>query len=465
MNNMEEKNTIGHWYRFKSVYMFMLSFVTALSLTIILKEPGFTDSQIYVIFLLFFSIGLWLSEAIPAFAVSLFIIAYLVFALGNSYFNSAPENIEKYGQTFSSSMIWLLLGGFFLAAAMTKTKLDQALFKYTLKLSGTNPRHLLIGLMGTTMIASMLMSNTATTSMIIAAILPLLTALGKKSGIAKALLLGIPLAAATGGIGTIIGTPPNAIGAGALKSAGIIIEFIDWMKFGIPVSFALTAIGCIALISIYIKDTTPISLDFLEDNKVGSNEESMLKRKIVTAVIFVTVGLWLTTSLHGLTVASICAVPLVILTVTGVLDGKDIQGLPWDTLLLVAGGLSLGLALEQTGLLNHYAQMLISLNLNSMVLIFVFAYLTMLFSNIMSNTAASTVMIPMGMAILPDMKLEVAMVIAISASTAMFLPVSTPPNAIAFSTGLLEQKDFRLGGILVGLLGPLLAIIWVMLVS
>lgn len=448
----------------KSILFFLLSLSIALGLTFLLKEPGFSDSQVYVIFLLFFAIGLWLTEAIPAFAVSLFIIAYLVFALGNSYFNSAPENIDKYAQTFSSSMIWLLLGGFFLAAAMTKTKLDQSLFKYTLKLSGTNPKNLLIGLMGTTMVASMLMSNTATTSMIIAAILPLLASLGKNSGIGKALLLGIPLAAATGGIGTIIGTPPNAIGVGALKSSGIIIEFIDWMKFGIPVSFALTAIGCIALMRIYIKDTTPISLDFLEDTKTQVTGESTLKRKIVAAVIFITVGLWLTTSLHGLTVASICAIPLVILTVTGVLEGKDIQGLPWDTLLLVAGGLSLGLALEQTGLLNHYSHMLISMKLNSMVLIFVFAYLTMLVSNIMSNTAASTVMIPLGMAILPDMKLEVAMIIAISASTAMFLPVSTPPNAIAYSTGLLEQKDFRLGGILVGLLGPLLAILWVLLI-
>jgi sodium-dependent dicarboxylate transporter 2/3/5 len=462
---MEENTIQTGWKKNKKVFLFILSFLLALGLTFLLKEPTFTDSQVYVIFLLLFSISLWLTEAMPAFAVSLFIIAYLVFALGNSYLNSAPENIEKYAQTFSSSMIWLLLGGFFLAAAMTKTKLDQALFKYTLKISGTNPRHLLIGLMGTTMVASMLMSNTATTSMVIAAILPLVASLGKKSGISKALLLGIPLAAATGGIGTIIGTPPNAIGVGALKSAGIIVEFIDWMKFGIPVSFVLTAIGCFALIRIYIKDTSPISLAFLEDQEAKSSGESILKRKIVVGVIVLTVGLWLTASLHGLTVASICAIPLVILTVTGVLEGKDIQGLPWDTLLLVAGGLSLGLALEQTGLLNHYADMLISMKLNSMVLIFVFAYLTMLVSNIMSNTAASTVMIPLGMAILPDLKLEIAMIIAISASTAMFLPVSTPPNAIAYSTGLLEQKDFRLGVILVGLLGPMLAILWVMLVA
>jgi sodium-dependent dicarboxylate transporter 2/3/5 len=177
------------------------------------------------------------------------------------------------------------------------------------------------------------------------------------------------------------------------------------------------------------------------------------------------VGLWLTTSFHGIKVAAICAVPLVVFTLTRILEGKDVQGLPWDTLLLVAGGLSLGLALENTGLLNHYAQKLIVLNINSYVLIAVFAFITMLVSNIMSNTAASTVMIPLGMAIFPELKTEIVLIIALSASTAMFLPVSSPPNAISFSTGFLEQKDFRTGGILIGLLGPVLAILWVLLLS
>ena len=190
-----------------------------------------------------------------------------------------------------------------------------------------------------------------------------------------------------------------------------------------------------------------------------------MQRRIVIGVIIVTVGLWLTTSLHGIKVGAICAVPLVVFTLTRVLEGKDVQGLPWDTLLLVAGGLSLGLALENTGLLNHYAQKLIQIEINSYVLMFVFAFLTMLVSNIMSNTAASTVMIPLGMAIMVGFEKEIALIIALSASTAMFLPVSSPPNAIAFSTGFLQQKDFRLGGILVGLLGPVLAILWVFLVS
>ncbi|MCX6244807.1 MAG: DASS family sodium-coupled anion symporter [Bacteroidetes bacterium] len=449
----------------KSIISFILSFVIALGLTFLIKEPAFTTSQVYVIFLLFFSIGLWLTEAIPPFAVSLLIIAYLVYTLGNKYFNSAPENIAKYVNTFSSSVIWLLLGGFFLASAMTKTKLDEALFRFTLKVSGKKPANVLIGLMFTTMVASMLMSNSATTAMVLAATMPLLTALGKKSGFAKALLLGIPIAATTGGMATIIGTPSNAIAVGALSNAGITIEFVDWMKYGVPLSIVLTAISCFVLIKIFIRDHTPISLDFLEKKDNVNSGGSVLQRRIVIVIIIVTVGLWLTTSLHGMTVAAICAIPLVFLTLTGVLEGKDVRALPWDTLLLVAGGLSLGMALEQTGLLNIYAQRLITMDINSMVLMAILAFITMLVSNIMSNTAASTVLIPLGMTILVAFKAEIALIIAFSASSAMFLPVSTPPNAIAFSTGLLEQKDFRLGGILIGLLGPVLAILWVLLIS
>jgi sodium-dependent dicarboxylate transporter 2/3/5 len=460
----EEKNSGRHNYR-RAILYFILSLAVAIGLTVIFKEPLFTDSQVYVFFLLFFAIGLWLTEAIPPFAVSLFIMAYLVFALGNKYINSAPENIAKYAQTFSSSVIWLMLGGFFLASAMTKTKLDEGLFRLTIKLSGTNPRNLLIGLMLVTMLASMLMSNTATTAMVIAAVTPLVVSMGKKSGIAKALLLGIPIAATIGGMGTIIGTPANAIAAGALEHEGIAIGFIDWMKYGAPVALLLTAVSCFVLIKVFIKDTTPISLDFIKTNDTKLSGRIILHRRIVLLVILATVTLWLTTSFHGLTVASICAVPLVFLTLLGVLEGKDIQGLPWDTLLLVAGGLSLGIALEQSGLLNHYAQKLIHLKINTTLLVFIFAFITMFVSNIMSNTAASTIMIPLGMAILVGIKTEVALIVALSASAAMFLPVSTPPNAIAYSTGLLDQKDFRIGGILIGLLGPVLAILWVLLIS
>jgi sodium-dependent dicarboxylate transporter 2/3/5 len=449
--------------RLKSIYYFLGSLIVALALTWLLKEPTFTDSQLYVFFLLFFSIGLWVTEAIPPFAVALFIMAFLVFALGNPLFNSAPEKINRYVNTFSSSTIWLLLGGFFLAASMTKTRLDEKLLQLTLKISGAKPRNIVIAFMFTTMVASMLMSNTATTAMLVAALMPLLAALGK-TGFSKALLLGIAIAATTGGMATIIGTPPNAIAAGILEHDGIKMDFLKWMLYGLPVAAALTAISCFVLIRLFIKNSAPVSLDFLK-NKNELEGGSTFKRKIVVIVIIVTVLLWLTNSLHGISVAAISAIPIVVLTLTGVITADDVKTLPWDTLFLVAGGLSLGEALESTGILEHYATQMKTINISPVAFLIIFAYITMIFTNVMSNAAASTVLIPLAFAILPGYEKQAALTIGLSASTALFLPVSTPPNAICFSTGLLKQKDFLLGGILIGILGPLISVLWVLLIA
>jgi solute carrier family 13 (sodium-dependent dicarboxylate transporter), member 2/3/5 len=195
------------------------------------------------------------------------------------------------------------------------------------------------------------------------------------------------------------------------------------------------------------------------------SEEMKVHRKIVLLVISVTVLMWLTGELHGISVAGVSAIPIVFLTLTGVLTGKDVRALPWDTLFLVAGGLSLGVALQHNGILKHYADLMSGLNVSQITFLIIFAFATMAFSNVMSHTATATVLIPLGMAILPDAKTEVAIIIGLAASTAMLLPVSTPPNAIAFSTGLIQLKDFRLGGIIAGILGPILVVLWVLLVS
>jgi sodium-dependent dicarboxylate transporter 2/3/5 len=443
---------------------FTLCLVGAIALTMVLRDGQFTDSQTYVLFLLFFAIGLWLTEAIPAFSVGLFILAFLVFALGNARFNSNPEEIGKYVNTFSSSIIWLMLGGFFLASALTKTGLDADLFRFTMRMSGTTPKRILLGLMLTTMTASMLMSNTATTAMVIASVMPLLNGLGKESPLSKGLLVGIPLAATVGGMGTIIGTPPNAIAAGALENAGVPVDFLGWMKYGIPLSIVLTGVGYFAITRVYVTSNEPLSEALLrKEGAAGSATASA--RRVVVATVIATLLLWMTGSLHQVSVSAVAALPIVVLTMTGILDARDMRELPWDTLLLVAGGLSLGLALQETGLLDHYAGLIAAVEINDIALLGLFAFATMIFSNIMSNTATSTVLIPLGMTIVPAYKVEVALIIGFAASTALFLPVSTPPNAIAFSTGFLNQRDFRLGGGLIGVLGPLAVIACVLLLS
>ena len=449
----------------KQVFYFLVSFIGALIVTVLVHEPSYSQAQTYVLFLLVFSVGLWLTEAVPPFAVGLFIIAYLVFTLGYELFTSTPMDVKIYVNTFSSSVIWLMMGGFFLASAMTKTKLDADLIQITMKVCGTSPKRVLFGLMMVTMVFSMLISNTATTAMVIAALMPLLLKLGKGSPTGKALILGIPIAATTGGMGTLIGSPPNAIAAGVLIGGGHPMDFITWIYYGMPTALFLTLLAWWVLVKLFMNKDEVLSLGETDVAKSVISKDFRMKRITVIIILSVTLILWLTSPIHNLPAAAVSAVPLVFLTLTGILKGEDIRAIGWDTLILVAGGLALGTGLQQTGLLELYAGKIASLQVPHVVFFFLLAYATMIFSNIMSNTATATVLIPLGMAILPQYSVQVAMIIGLSASTALFLPVSTPPNAIAYSTGLIEQKDLRIGGSLIGLIGPAVIVLWVMLIS
>lgn len=441
---------------------FLGSLIAAIALTWLIREPSFNESQVYVLFLLVFSIGLWLTEAVPPFAVGLLIIAYLVFTMGYEKFTTSPQDIHIYTNTFSSSVIWLMMGGFFLASAMTRTRLDADLIRLTLKMCGAKPSRILFGMMMVTMVASMLISNTATTSMVIAAVMPLIASLGSQSKVAKGLVLGVPVAATTGGMGTLIGSPPNAVAAGALAAVNEPVDFVTWIFFGLPVTIVLTIVAWWVLVRIFMKSAKDFEASPEDGTGIAVDGR---QRIVVLSILIVTLVMWLTSPLHHISAAAVSAIPLVFLPLTGILKGEDIRAMGWDTLILVAGGLSLGTALQHTGLLDLYAQRIASLPLPPISFYFILAYATMIFSNIMSNTATSTVLIPLGMAILPEHRTEIAMIIGLSASTALFLPVSTPPNAIAYSTGVIGQNDFRVGGVLIGLLGPFLIVAWVLILS
>ncbi|HSB91792.1 MAG TPA: anion permease, partial [Flavitalea sp.] len=122
-------------------------------------------------------------------------------------------------------------------------------------------------------------------------------------------------------------------------------------------------------------------------------------------------------------------------------------------------------ALDHTGLLRYYADILITLNLNSILLLYIFGFLAMLLATVMTNSTATTLLVPICMAILPDSKLEVALIVSLSSSAALMLLASSPSNAIVFHTGYLRQKDFVVNGLIFGLLGPLLVILWVLLLT
>jgi sodium-dependent dicarboxylate transporter 2/3/5 len=452
------------------IIYFLLSLIFAFAVTYFINEPGLDQAQIYVLFLLFLAISLWVTEAIPPFAVGLMIFGFLIFSMNSYYSQIDPDNVKEhyigYVNSWSSSVIWLMLGGFFIAEAMSKTNLDKTIFRLSITKFGTAPKKILLGLMLTTALFSMIMSNTATTAMMIASVLPFLNTMDKNAPMSKAILIGIAGAAAIGGMGTIIGSPPNAIAVEALNSHGIKIGFLEWMMIGFPMAILLTVLFWFLLTKKYIPRTKKLNISIPEEvpsTDVESFKFEIIKKRIVLAVLGVTLLLWLTEKLHGIPASVVSLLPIILLTMSGVVNGDDVRKLPWDTLMLVAGGLALGLAIKETGLADFYVDKIRDFELNFYVLVFLFAFLTVILSNVMSNTATATVLIPIGIVLTYNNPVVLPLVIGFCASMALFLPISTPPNAIAYSTGKLEQKDFRFGGLVLGGLGPILISVIVLL--
>ena len=452
------------------IIYFLLSIILAGGLTYALHAPELDTAQIYVMFLLFLSIGLWVTEAVPPFAVGLLIFGFLVFALGGYYAEIDPENaakyVRKYVETWSNSVIWLMLGGFVIAEAMQKVDLDKTVFKTTISKFGSKPRNVLLGIMLVTALFSMIMSNTATTAMMIASVLPFINTLEKNAPIAKAMLIGIPAAASLGGMGTIIGSPPNAIAVDAMKNYGVDFGFLEWMTVGFPIAVTMVLIMWFFLIRKFVPKVSEIDLKFMDEMDTSANSKLFtIKRRIVSGVLLLTLALWLTGNIHGIPASAVSLIPIMILTLAGIVSGNDIRKLPWDTLMLVAGGLSLGLAIQETGLAEYYVNKLSDYDMNLYALMAVFSVMTIVFSNFMSNTATATILIPIAIILVPENSIILPLVIGLSASAALFLPISTPPNAIAFSTEQLDQKDFRYGGIVAGTIGPVIIIAVVLLLN
>ncbi|MEX2484455.1 MAG: DASS family sodium-coupled anion symporter [Brumimicrobium sp.] len=437
--------------------------VIALLASYFFRKLGYTDDVNYVFLIGILAIGLWITEAIPPFAVGILIIALLMFGFGTPYLFSETSPVEIYLDTWTSNVIWLLLGGFFLAEGMKVAQIDRSLFVFTLNRFGRSPRYLLFGLMMTTAFGSMVMSNTATTAMMISSVLPMVNLIGKENPFAKSILIGIPAAAAVGGIGTIIGSTPNAIAVGALQEIGINITFLDWMIFGLPIALIL-------VYSFYkiLAQSIPKTMN-IEDLKLAHlSRSSSADKKDKRAVIFtliVTISLWLTEPIHGIPVAATSAVPIVFLTLTQVIKAEQVRALPWDTLMLVAGGLALGLAIVEVGLSTLIMEALSNLAFHQVWIMIIFSFIGISLSNIMSNTAASAILVPLGLSLTGVFGIATPLIIAISCSCALLLPVSTPANAIAYSTGMIEQKDFRKGGLFFIVVGPIVAFGIVMLWS
>jgi sodium-dependent dicarboxylate transporter 2/3/5 len=424
----------------------------------------------------------WMTEAIPIPATAILPLGlFPILGVLDASNASAP---------YANELIFLFMGGFFLAVTMEKWGLHKRIALSIMALVGTSPNRLVLGFMLATAFLSMWISNTATTAMM----LPIALAVGEmfrpsdqkgpyQFGIA--LMLGVAYASSIGGVSTLIGTPPNAVLAGAANELlGTEIGFVEWMGVGLPLTAVMLPLTWILLTRFLYPpgnlagDATTI----IEDERRGLG--SMSRGEKMTAVVFgLTALAWvlrsektiggvtipglqtLSPNIRDSTIAMTAAAVLFILPVNWrkgefALDWRTAQRIPWGVLVLFGGGLSLARAMDQSGLAAWIGGVVASLDtVPVVVIIAVVAALVIFLTEVTSNTATSTMAMPIMAGAAVGLGMEPLLLMAtagLAASMAFMLPVATPPNAIVFASGYITIPQMSRAGIVLNILAIVL---------
>jgi len=411
----------------------------------------------------------WSTEVIPLYATSLCILGMELLFLATdrglatvlpSLYDNFPNDPQtgnplaiSYKEVFSSfadPIIILFMGGFLLSAAVTKHGLDRVIAARFLRPFTNRPIVLIYAVLLISGFFSMWMSNTATAAMMIAIIAPLLKGLPAGDRFHRAVILAVPFGANIGGIGTPIGTPPNAIAMSALQKAGITVSFLDWMIVAAPLALLLLAVTGVLLYR-FFPPQPGLKLPELEKPKKVDTQG-----KLTLGILLITIGLWLTGEIHRIHPAGVALLAAAALTTLRVLDRRDVDSIDWNVLILMWGGLSLGSLMEKTRLVDYIVALPVLDTIvgiegvwGAIVLTVFIVILSVTLSTFMSNTATAALIIPMAMALSPANQGELAILTALACSFAMAMPVSTPPNAVAFATGDVPVGSMiRAGGVI-----------------
>ena len=432
------------------------------------SEPIFTLTQQRVIAIFVFTALMWILEVIPTWTTSVVAIVSILLTTSNKGLGflitkenvGALTNYKDVMAAFADPIIMLFLGGFVLAFAATKVGLDVQLAKLMLKPFGKNPKTVLLGVLLVIGVFSMFMSNTATAAMMLTFLTPVLATLPKDGGGRISLALAIPIAANIGGMGTPIGTPPNAIALGALEEAGYGITFIGWMLRMVPLVIVLLLIAWVLLMKMYPFKAKSIELKI----EAAPTKTTPFQKYVVWVTFALTIILWIGEGLFKVNSNIVAMIPFAVFSATGILKARHLEHINWAVLWMVAGGFALGTALNQTGLAAKLIQIIPFSSWNALVVMLVGGLICYFLSNFISNSASANLVVPIlivvGKAMQGNPTFEnlggvPAMIvgIAIAASVAMCLPVSTPPNALAHSTGMITTKQMTTIGIIMGVIG------------
>jgi len=396
---------------------------------------------------------LWVTEAVPLFVTS-FVVLLLSLVWLRPVLEATGKSVTagEFLSPFFSDIILLFLGGFVLSSALHKFALDDRIARAIISRTGRSVPRLLVGVMVVTAVLSMWLSNTATAATMLALCLPIVRSLPPGDAYRKAIVLSIPFAANLGGLGTPVGSPPNAIAMQFMRQAGLAPTFWMWMLVGVPGVVVMLAVAWALLMLLFRGQQSEITLP-----EAGPPRRLTLRSWIVVLGALITVAGWMTTEWHGHSAGTVALIPLVLFFGLKLLNVEDLRALSWDVLLVMGGGACLGTAIDVSGMGDWIVQNIPLRDSSVFVVMILFGVLAMVMSSVMSNTAAANLLMPIAMGLSVSLVTPVMIGVAFACSLAMPLPISTPPNAMAFGSGELTTDDMLKPGLIITLTGTVLA--------
>ena len=429
-----------------------------------------TIIQQRIIAIFAFATLMWILEIVSSWATSIAIIVLMLLFCSDS--GILPMvNEEEVGKLlnykgvmacFADPVIMLFIGGFVLAIAATKTGLDAQLAKVLLRPFGTKSEMVLLGFLLVTGLFSMFVSNTATAAMMLTFLTPVFRQLPPEGKGRIALAMSIPVAANLGGMGTPIGTPPNNIALKYLndpEGLNMGLGFGQWMMFMFPLVVVLLFISWRLLLKFF-----PFSQKTVELNIDGGMQKGF-QSWVVIVTFILTVVLWLSDRFTGINANTVAMLPFCIFALTGVINKRDLEQINWSVIWMVAGGFALGYGLNASGLAANAVESIPFGEFSPLLILVMGGAICYVLSNFISNSATAALLMPILAVVCGAMGDKLAPIggtgtiligVAIAASSAMILPISTPPNALAFATGYVQQKDMSKIGIIMGVVSMLL---------
>lgn len=482
---MEQRTALEKIWRFirrynryiKVTLISLVALAIAMLPTEVFGVEGLNPIQQRVIAIFVWAACMWIVEAVPAWTTSLLIIVIMLLTVSDSAISPLISGYDKSDlmsykvimNTFANPTVMLFMGGFILALVASKSGVDVSMARAMLKPFGSKPSVLLFGFMLVTAIFSMFVSNTATAAMMLTFLAPVLRQLPPTEKGTAALALAIPIGANIGGLATPIGTPPNGIALQYINGElGLGVDFGEWMIVMTPLMLVILVLSWVLLRFSYPFTAKKVNMHIMGGAKKG------WRTYVIYGTLAVTILLWMFEKVTGINSYVVALFPIGVFAITRIIKSSDLKDIDWACLWMVAGGFALGEGMSKTGLADNLVKAIPFDSWPAIVVLIGGGLICWLLSQFISNSAATALMVPILVAVGKGIEGPLGdyggigtllVAVAMAASFAMSLPISTPPNAIAYSTGLIKTKQMFVTGMIVGVVSLVIGYVLIIAVG